>query len=108
MKSIIALFIAALLILSVSAVAQSKVTQQERLKNLKQRLSLTDEQYVKVEQILTKSSDEIQKLRASGNPDREGFKKIRDESNQKILNILDEKQKSEINKMLNERIYYRH
>lgn len=101
------IFAVALVLLTVTASAQSKVTQQERLKTLKQRLNLTEEQYNKVEQILTKTSDEFQKLRSSGNQDRQEFKNIRDESNKEILQLLDETQKTEYNKMLEERGNFR-
>lgn len=101
------IFAVALVLLTVTASAQSRVTQQERLKTLKQRLNLTEEQYNKVEQILTKTSDEFQKLRSSGNQDREEFKRIRDESRNEILQTLDEKQKAEYNKMLAERGVFR-
>ncbi len=94
---------AALLLLTAAVNAQQRLTPRERAKNLKARLSLTDEQTAKVEQILTSSSDKIQKLRAGDNPDREQFRKIRDDSNKAILDILTENQKTEFNKMLEER-----
>jgi uncharacterized membrane protein YhiD involved in acid resistance len=107
MRSVLMIFAVVLVISTVTTSAQSKATQQERLKNLKQRLQLTEEQYTKVEQIITKTSDELQKLRSSGNPDREDFMKIRDESNEEVLQVLDETQKAEFNKMLDERGNFR-
>ncbi len=94
---------AVLLLLAGSINAQQRFTPQERAKNLKEKLNLTDEQTAKVEQILTNSNAEIQKLRAGENPDREKFREIRENSNKAILEILTEKQKTEFNKMLDER-----
>jgi len=84
--------------------AQQRLTPQERAKNLKESLGLTNEQTIKVEQILTNSNAEIQKLQAGEIPDREQFREIRENSNKAILDILSEKQKTEFNKMLEERM----
>jgi hypothetical protein len=84
--------------------AQQRLTPQERAKNLKESLGLTNEQTIKVEQILTNSNAEIQKLQAGEIPDREQFREIRENSNKAILDILTEKQKTEFNKMLEERM----
>jgi hypothetical protein len=78
-------------------------TPQERLKILNEKLTLTKEQAAKVEKILVKNDEQIQKLRASENPDRSEFRKIMEDSNQEILKVLDDKQKVEYNKMLDER-----
>jgi hypothetical protein len=103
MKSVVTVLTIAFLFLSIIVSAQSRVSQQEKLKNLRVRPNLTEEQYAKVEQILINSYDEMLKLRSPENPDREEFRKIRDESNREIMQILDEKQKAGYNKMLDMR-----
>jgi hypothetical protein len=91
------------LVISLHTFAQPRFTPQERLKILKERLTLTEEQSVKVEKILIKSDEDLNKLQASENSDRTKFRKIMDDSNQEILNVLNEKQKTEYKKMLEER-----
>jgi Spy/CpxP family protein refolding chaperone len=102
MKSTI-IWLAAFLIISVSINAQPRITPKERLKMLNERLNLTEEQSVKIEKILKTSDEEIQKLRESEKPDRTEFRKIMDHTNQEIMTVLNEKQKTEYNKMLEER-----
>lgn len=102
MKSTI-IWLAAALMISVSIYAQPRITPQERLKMLNERLNLTEEQSVKIEKILNASDGEIQKLRESENPDKTQFRKIMEHTNQEILTVLNEKQKTEYNKMLEER-----
>jgi Spy/CpxP family protein refolding chaperone len=103
MKNLILIFSFAIFTFSLAVYAQGRFTPQERLKMLKDRLSLTDEQSAKVEKILIKSDSELKNLRASENPDRASFRKIMDDSNNEILKVLNEKQKAEFNKMLEER-----
>lgn len=103
MKQVILFIAAALLIFSFNATAQNRMSPKERLKMLNERLNLTEEQSVKIEKILQTSDEEIQKLRESENPDRTEFRKIMDHTNQEILTILNEKQKTEYTKMLEER-----
>lgn len=89
--------------LSLVAVAQPRFTPEQRLKMLKERLNLTEEQSKKVEDILVKSDKEMQKLRSSENRDRSQFRAQMDKTNQEIEKVLDEKQKAEYKKMLEER-----
>lgn len=103
MKKIIVLSSLIILMVSVSILAQPRFTPQERLKILKARLTLTAEQSIKVEKILIKSDEEMKKLQSNKNPDRTEFIKIMDSSNEEILNVLNEKQKTEYNKILEER-----
>lgn len=86
-----------------TANAQPRFSAKDRLERLKERLSLTQEQTVKVEKILLKQEDEMKKLRSSDNVDRSEFRKIMDNTNQEIEKVLDKKQKSEFKKMLDER-----
>lgn len=102
MKGTIIFSVAAILF-SLSLHAQPRFTPQERLKMLNDRLNLTEEQSVKIENILKTSDEEIQKLRESQSADRTEFRKVMDHTNQEILSILNERQKTEYNKMLEER-----
>lgn len=103
MKQVILFITAALILFSFNATAQNRMSPKERLKMLNERLNLTEEQSVKIEKIFKASDEEIQKLRESENPDRAEFRKIMDHTNQEILTVLNEKQKTEYNKMLEER-----
>ncbi len=103
MKNLILLFSLSLFMLSMVAIAQPRFTPQERLKMLKERLNLTQEQSKKVEDILINSDKEMQKLRSSENRDRSQFRVQMDKTNQEIEKVLDEKQKAEYKKMLEER-----
>lgn len=103
MKNVILLITMFSFIISLAVVAQPRFTPQERLKMLKERLSLTDEQSAKVEKILINSDKEMKNLRDAENQDRTEFRKIMENSNQEILKILSDKQKTEYNKMLEER-----
>jgi periplasmic protein CpxP/Spy len=89
--------------LNLTSNAQGRITPQERLKNLQQKLNLTEEQSTNVEKILVDSDKQIQKLRESDNPDRAEFRKIMDNSNEQIMQVLNEKQKTEFNKILEQR-----
>lgn len=103
MKNLIVLLSLSFFLLSLVAVAQPRVTPQERLKMLKERLNLTQEQSKKVEDILINSDKEMQKLRSSNNRDRSQFRDLMDKTNQEIEKVLDEKQKTEYKKMMEER-----
>lgn len=103
MKNLIVLFSLSIFMLSLVAVAQPRFTPEQRLKMLKERLNLTEEQSKKVEDILVKSDKEMQKLRSSENRDRSQFRAQMDKTNQEIEKVLDEKQKAEYKKMLEER-----
>jgi hypothetical protein len=103
MKKIILMSSLFLFMVTFASFAQGMRTPQERLKVLNEKLSLTKEQSVKVESILLENDKQIQKLRSSDNPDRNEFRKIMENSNQEILKVLNEKQKVEYNKMLDER-----
>ncbi|HMN49646.1 MAG TPA: hypothetical protein PKD67_10950 [Ignavibacteriaceae bacterium] len=103
MKNLIVLLSLSFFLLSLVAIAQPRFTPQERLKMLKERLNLTEEQSKKVEDILVKSDKEIKKLRSSDNRDRTQFRDLMDKINQEIEKVLDEKQKAEYKKMMEER-----
>ena len=103
MKKIVVMSSLILILVSLSVFAQQRFTPQERVKMLKERLNLSDEQSIKVEKILLKSNEDLKKLRGSNNQDRSEFIKIRENSDQEILKVLNDKQKIEFKKMLEER-----
>ncbi|HCY74721.1 MAG TPA: hypothetical protein DHV28_02280 [Ignavibacteriales bacterium] len=103
MKNLIVLLSLSFFLLSLVAIAQPRFTPQERLKMLKERLNLTEEQSKNVEKILIKSDEDMQKLRSTDNRDRSQFRAQMDKTNQEIEKVLDEKQKSEYKKMMEER-----
>lgn len=103
MKNVIVLSSLVFFIVSLVAIAQPRFTPQERVKMLKEKLSLTEEQSAKVEKIITKSDEDLKNLRASGTQDREEFRKIRENSNQEINQVLNKEQKIKFKKMQEER-----
>lgn len=103
MKNIIVLFSLLFVTLTLAAVAQPRMTPQERLKMLKERLSLTEAQSVKIEKILINADEKIKELRTKGKNNRTEFRDLMDKTNQEIDKVLDEKQKVEHKKMIDER-----
>lgn len=103
MKNIIVLFSLLFVTLTLVAFAQPRMTAQERLKMLKERLSLTEAQSVKIEKILINADEKIKELRTEGKHDRTEFRDLMDKTNQEIDKVLDEKQKVEHKKMIDER-----
>lgn len=102
MKKIVLLSSLILFVLSISAFAQQRFTPQDRLKFYKEKLNLTEDQSKKVEQILIKSDDQMKKLREDKSADRSEFRKMMDQTNQEISKVLNEKQKADFQKMLDE------
>ena len=83
---------------------QERMKQQ--LKTYKERLKLTDAQFNKVDTILNDQMSEIQKLRDNSGGDRQSMRdammELREKSNKKIEALLDDTQKAEFNKILEE------
>ena len=83
---------------------------QERLKktleDYKTRLKLTDVQFGKIDTILTTQMNEQIKLRESAGEDREAMRstmmELREKNNKKIEALLDDTQKAEFKKILEE------
>ncbi|HEX7356912.1 MAG TPA: hypothetical protein VF270_04290 [Ignavibacteriaceae bacterium] len=103
MKNLILLFSLSIFLFSITATAQPRITPQERLKVLKERLNLIEDQSQTIEKILIKSDEEMKKLRSSDNSDREQFREQMEKTNKEIEKVLDEKQKEEFKKILDER-----
>jgi Spy/CpxP family protein refolding chaperone len=107
MKNLILLFSLSIFLFSITTTAQPRITPQERLKVLKERLNLIEDQSQTIEKILIKSDEEIKKLRSSDNSDREQFREQMEKTNNEIEKVLDEKQKEEFKKILDERKNHR-
>lgn len=111
-KLISALVVLFVLTLSINCFAQiGRMNAQERmrriLEELKNRLELTELQYAQVDSLLKLQNDEIEKLRESNNGDRvsmrSAFIELREKYNRIIESLLNEKQKKEYAKYLEER-----
>ena len=83
MKNLILLFSLSIFLFSITTTAQPRITPQERLKVLKERLNLIEDQSQTIEKILIKSDEEIKKLRSSDNSDREQFREQMEKTNMK-------------------------
>lgn len=111
-KLIPALVVLFVLTFSINCFAQiGRMNAQERIKrnleDLKNRLELTELQYAKVDSLLKMQNDEIEKLRESNNEDRvsmrSAFIELREKYDRNIKSLLNEKQKKEYAKYLEER-----
>ena len=104
MKRVISYIAAMLLILTISAQAQMRMTHEERVKQYQERLKLTDKQTKSVDTILTKMEEKMKSINTDDRSQRrEAFMKIMDETNSQIEKILTPGQKDEFKKMLEER-----
>ena len=103
MKNIIFVITVSIFVLSSVVLSQSRFTPKERLINLQNKLNLTDEQSSKIEKILIDSDQQMKNLRAGENPSREEIRKVRENTNQEIMKLLDDNQKAVYNKILEQR-----
>jgi hypothetical protein len=100
----ICLLITAFLFISLQVSnAQFRMSTQDRVKRLQERLNLSKEQTIKVEAILKKAEDKRNALPEDLTDRREKFRGIMDEANKEIEKILTKDQKVEFTKMLEER-----
>jgi Spy/CpxP family protein refolding chaperone len=93
----------AVFMLTISTFAQPRLSPQERVKALTERLSLTKDQAAQIEKILIQSQDQMKKMNSDGKTDRSEFRKKMDETQAQIEKLLDDKQKAEFKKMQDER-----
>jgi len=94
----------AVVILSLSTFAQpQRLTPQERVKALTERLNLTKDQAVQIEQIYVKAQDQMKQMNTDGKPDRSAMRKMMQDTQTQVTNVLDDKQKVEFQKMQDER-----
>ena len=95
---------AAFILLFVAGInAQGRFSVKNRVDQMKQRLSLTDEQAAKVDSILTVQMDQARNLDVTGSERRDAMRKIMADSNAKIDSLLTDTQRVEFQKMLDER-----
>jgi hypothetical protein len=92
----------AVFMVTIISLAQPKLSPKERAKALTEKLSLTKDQAAKIEKILVQSQEEMKKMKADGKADKSELKMKRDETQAKIENVLDDKQKAEFKKMQDE------
>ena len=104
------LITALLFLIPVSTLAQGRRGPgniEERVKNLKQQLSLTDEQTEKVKEIMETVQKKMQEEREKNQGDRESMReamrKIMSETDDKIIEVLTPEQKKEYGKIIKER-----
>ena len=94
----------AVFILSLSIFAQQpRLSPQERVKALTERLSLTKDQAAQIEQIYVKAQDQMKQMNTEGKPDRSAMRKMMQDTQTQVTNVLDDKQKVEFQKMQDER-----
>ncbi len=105
MKRAILFFALILFVSSMAITAQGRMTHEERVKQYQERLKLDADQTKKVDAILLKSEQKMQKMRDSGNMEnfRDEMMKINKETNDGILKFLKPAQKEELKKMMEER-----
>jgi hypothetical protein len=86
-------------------VAQPRFDPKERTKELKERLKLDEKQTKQIEDIFIKQSEQMQGMFGGGGDReqmREQMMKLREETNKKVEKVLNEKQKAEYKKYLEE------
>jgi len=94
----------AVFILSLSTFAQpQRLSPQERVKALTERLSLTKDQAAQIEQIYVKAQDQMKQMNTDGKSDRSSMRKMMQDTQTQVTNVLDDKQKVEFQKMQDER-----
>lgn len=105
MKKILFSVIIFFAVFSISINAQMRMSHQDRVKQYQERLKLTDEQTVRVDSILTLSENAMKNITTDDRQQRRTeMMKIRDDLNAQIEKILTDDQKTEFNKMKEERM----
>jgi hypothetical protein len=93
----------AVFMLTISTFAQPRLSPQERVKALTERLSLTTDQAAQIEQIYVKAQDQMKQMNTDGKPDRSEMRKMMEDTQAQVIKVLDDKQKVEFQKMQDER-----
>ena len=94
----------AVLMLSLSIMAQPRLSPQERVKALTERLNLTKDQAAQIEKIYIQAQDQMKKMNADGKTDRTEMRKMMEDTQVQVNNVLDDKQKVEFKKIQEERM----
>ena len=93
----------AFLISSISAIAQPRMSVEERVQHLKENLSLTDKQVKQVKTILVETDSIMTSMRGNGMPDWSSIRSVMEKTDDKILKVLNDDQKTLYKKMIEER-----
>jgi Spy/CpxP family protein refolding chaperone len=93
----------AVVMFSLSTFAQPRMSPQERVKALTERLSLTKDQAAQIEKIYIQAQDQMKKMNEDGKTDRTAMRKMMEDTQTQVNNVLDDKQKVEFKKMQDER-----
>ena len=103
-KKLFFISITLLLIVNTFAIAQMRMSHEDRVKQYSERLKLNDKQTKIVDSLITISDNKMKEITTDDmSQRREEMMKIRDESNKQIELILTTDQKPEFQKMLEER-----
>lgn len=107
MKINLFLFILIAVISSTTICAQRRMSLEDRMNNLNEKLNLSEEQYTQVEKILKDQRKNFEKLRDGWDGDREQmrekFMKLRNETDDRIVEVLNAEQQKEYEKYKKER-----
>ncbi len=101
MKTILLIFISLLIITNISY--SQRRSAEEQSKFLKEKLTLTDSQFVFVDSVLKDSETKIISLRDSGEMDRDKIMSLRQKTNDAIESVLSDDQKKLYKEILEER-----
>ena len=103
-KKLFFISITLLLIVNTFAIAQMRMSHEDRVKQYSERLKLNDKLTKIVDSLITISDNKMKEITTDDmSQRREEMMKIRDESNKQIELILTADQKPEFQKMLEER-----
>jgi biopolymer transport protein ExbD len=102
------IFLITMFFISFSANAQmTRMNPKERAEELKEKLELSDEQTKQVEEIYIKADNEIKETIQEGSRNREQLREametIMGNTDNEILEILNDKQKEKYNEIMQER-----
>lgn len=93
----------AFFISSISAIAQSRMSVEDRVQHLKENLSLTDKQVDQVKTILVETDSIMTSMRGNGMPDWSSMRSVMEKTDDKILSVLNDDQKTLYKKIIEER-----
>jgi Spy/CpxP family protein refolding chaperone len=93
----------AVVMFSLSTFAQPRMSPQERVKALTEKLSLTKDQAAQIEKIYIQAQDQMKKMNADNKSDRTAMRKMMEDTQIQVNNVLDDKQKVEFKKLQDER-----
>ena len=93
----------AFFISSISAIAQFRMSVEDRVQHLKENLSLTDKQVDQVKTILVETDSIMTSMRGDGMPDWSSMRSVMEKTDDKILSVLNDDQKTLYKKIIEER-----